>query len=56
MRYNTEVIEELVSLVLMQDEEIKKLNRKINRIKQYLEVYEEFIEGVEIQNGDSNTR
>lgn len=44
---NTEekVIEELVALILMQDKEIKKLKRKINRIKQYLEVYEEYIEG-----------
>ena len=40
-----EVIEELVSLILMQDEEIKKLNRKIERIKQYLEVYEDYIKG-----------
>lgn len=40
-----EVIEELVSLILMQEEEIKKLNRKIERIKQYLEVYEDYIKG-----------
>ena len=39
-----EVIEELVSMILMQDEEIKKLKRKIDRIKQYLEVYEEYLE------------
>lgn len=38
-----EIIEELVSLILMQDEEIKKLNKKIDRIKQYLEVYEDYI-------------
>lgn len=43
------IIEELVSMILMQEEEIKKLNKKINRIKQYLEVYEEYIEG----QGDS---
>ena len=40
-----EVIEELVSLILMQDEEIKKLHRKIEQVKQYLEVYEEYIRG-----------
>lgn len=38
-----EIIEELVSIVLMQDREIKKLERKINRITQYLEIYEEYI-------------
>ena len=43
---NTEdkIIEELVSLILMQDREIKKLKRKVERIRQYLEVYEEYIE------------
>jgi hypothetical protein len=40
-----EIIEELVSLILMQEEEINKLKRKINRINQYIEVYEEYIEG-----------
>lgn len=29
----------------MQDREIKKLNKKIERIKKYLEVYEEYIKG-----------
>lgn len=38
-----EIVEELVSIVLMQDSEIKKLERKINRITQYLEVYEDYI-------------
>lgn len=38
-----EIIEELVSIVLSQDREIKKLERKINRITQYLEIYEEYI-------------
>lgn len=38
-------IEELVSLILMQDKEIKKLKRKIVQIKQYIEVYEEYIKG-----------
>lgn len=40
-----ETIEELISLILMQDREIQKLNRKIERVKQYLEVYEEYIKG-----------
>lgn len=44
MNNRDEVIEELVSLILMQDKEIKKLESKINRIKQYLEVYEEYLE------------
>lgn len=39
------VIEELVSLIMMQEEEIRKLKRKVRRIKQYLEVYEEYIRG-----------
>ena len=39
-----EVIEELVTLVLMQDKEIKKLQKKINQIKQYIEVYEDYIQ------------
>lgn len=43
MDQRDEVIEELVSLILIQDEEIKKLKRRINRIKQYIEVYEEYI-------------
>lgn len=42
-----DVIEELVEVILMQEEEIKKLNNKINRIKQYLEVYEEYLERTE---------
>lgn len=38
------IIEELVSVILMQEEEINKLNRKIERVKQYLEVYEDYIQ------------
>lgn len=38
-----EIIEGLVSIVLTQDREIKKLERKINQIMQYLEVYEDYI-------------
>ena len=39
-----EVITELVELVLMQEKELDKLRAKMNRVKQYLEVYEEYIE------------
>lgn len=42
-----EIITELVELVLMQEKEIQKLNRKLNRVKQYIEVYEEYIEGMD---------
>jgi Asp-tRNA(Asn)/Glu-tRNA(Gln) amidotransferase C subunit len=38
-----EIVDELVAMILMQEEEIKALKRKINRINQYIEVYEEFI-------------
>ena len=47
MKTHDEVVEELVSLIIMQDREIKKLNRKIERITQYLEVYEEYLEGAD---------
>lgn len=32
-------------MILMQDREIKKLNTRIEHIKQYIEVYEEYIQG-----------
>lgn len=38
-----EIVDELVAMILMQEEEINSLKRKINRINQYIEVYEEFI-------------
>ena len=38
------LIDELVSLILMQEEEIKRLNRKIEQVKRYIEVYEEYIQ------------
>lgn len=41
------IIQELVDLILMQEKELDKLNRKLTRIKQYLEVYEEYIEGID---------
>ena len=43
-----EIITELVELILMQEKEIEKLNRKISRVKQYIEVYEEYIERIDI--------
>ena len=39
------VIEALVELLLMQDEELKKANEKLEQVKQYIEVYEEYIRG-----------
>lgn len=39
------VIEELVEIILMQEKELNKLKEKINRINQYIEVYEELIQG-----------
>lgn len=42
-----EMITELVELVLMQEKEIKKLKAKIRQVKQYIEVYEEYIQGEE---------
>ncbi len=42
-----EVISELVSMILMQDKEIKELKRKVDQVKQYIEVYEEYIRGDE---------
>lgn len=47
MPTHNEVIEDLVSTILMQEEEIKKLKSKIVRIKQYLEVYEDYLEGMD---------
>lgn len=40
-----EIITELVELVLMQEKEIDRLRKKIHSIKQYIEVYEEYIKG-----------
>lgn len=45
MTNRDEVVEELVSLILMQDKKIKKLKKRIRQIKQYIEVYEEYIKG-----------
>lgn len=40
-----EIITELVELILMQEKEIKKLRTKVKQIKQYIEVYEDYIKG-----------
>lgn len=40
-----ELVDALVSTILAQEEEIKKLNQKIHRINQYIETYEEYIKG-----------
>ena len=40
-----EIISELVELVLMQEKEIKKLKENVRQIKQYIEVYEDYIKG-----------
>jgi hypothetical protein len=45
MTSTDEVIEELVTLILMQDQELKKLNKKLEQVKQYIEIYEEYIKG-----------
>lgn len=42
-----EIIEELVSVILMQEKELNKLKKKIQQVKQYIEVYEEYIEGID---------
>lgn len=39
-----EIITELVELVLMQEKEIAKLKTKIIQVKQYIEVYEDYIQ------------
>lgn len=40
-----EIISELVELILMQEKEIKKLKEKVRQVKQYIEVYEDYIKG-----------
>lgn len=40
-----EIISELVELILMQEKEIKKLKGKVRQVKQYIEVYEDYIKG-----------
>ena len=40
-----EIITERVELVLMQEKEIDKLRKRVERINQYIEVYEDYIKG-----------
>lgn len=40
-----EIIEELVSLIIIQEKEIKSLKEQVALTKQYLEVYEDYIKG-----------
>ena len=38
------VIEDLVEVILMQEKEINKLRKQIERVNQYIEVYENYIQ------------
>lgn len=49
-----EIIVELTEMILMQAKEIKKLKERIRNIKQYIDVYEEYIQK-EISDGDYDT-
>ena len=40
-----EIITELAELVLLQEKEINNLRKTVKRIKQYIEVYEDYIKG-----------
>ncbi len=50
MGMRRKTVEELVSIILMQEREITKLKKKLRQVKQYIEVYEEYIQG-ESDNG-----
>jgi uncharacterized coiled-coil protein SlyX len=45
MNIRTKTMEELVSIILMQEREITKLKKKLRQVRQYIEVYEEYIQG-----------
>ena len=45
MMTKDEIITELVELVLMQKKEIERLSETVKQVKQYIEVYEEYIRG-----------
>lgn len=45
MRAKDKIIEELVSLILMQEKELDKLRDRVTLLKQYIEVYEDYIRG-----------
>lgn len=38
------VIEELVEVILIQEKEINELRKKIEQVKQYIDVYEDYIQ------------
>ena len=40
-----EIITELVEVILMQEKELVKLKEKVKQVKQYIEVYEDYIKG-----------
>lgn len=40
-----DVIEELISIILMQEKEIDELREKIHRVNQYIDTYETLIKG-----------
>ena len=40
-----EIITELVELVLLQEKEIDKLRKTVERVRQYIAVYEDYIKG-----------
>jgi hypothetical protein len=40
-----EIIKELVEVVLKQEKEIYNLRKTVERVKQYIEVYEDYIKG-----------
>ena len=40
-----QIIVELSEMIRMQSREIIKLKKRINQLKQYLEVYEEYMQG-----------
>lgn len=50
MSIREKTIEELLALVIMQEREITSLKKKLRQVKQYIEVYEEYIQG-ENDNG-----
>ena len=40
-----EIITELVELILAQEKELTRLKAQIKQVKQYIEVYEDYIKG-----------
>lgn len=45
MENRDEVMDELITLLLIQDKEIQRLKKKIQMIREYIETYEEYIKG-----------